>query len=53
MLVNYGLKVEGPKRKLQARSIVRMFMGRTKYFEDEPEWSRLVELFDGLKRVEK
>ena len=37
--------------KLQARSIVRMFMGRTKDFEDdEPEWSRLVELLDGLSR---
>ena len=53
-LVNYGTKVEGSKWKLQARSIVRTFMGRTKDFEDEPEWSRLVELLDGLKQgVEK
>jgi hypothetical protein len=29
---------------------VRTFMGRTKDFEDEPEWSRLVELLDGLKQ---
>jgi len=54
VLVNYGPKVERSKWKLQARSIVRTFMGRTKDFEDEPEWSRLVELFDGLKQgVEK
>lgn len=50
VLVNYGPKVEGSKWKLQARSIVRTFMGRTKDFEDEPEWSRLVELLDGLKQ---
>ncbi|KAI0267900.1 TPR-like protein [Russula aff. rugulosa BPL654] len=54
VLVNYGPKVEGSKWKLQARSIVRTFMGRTKDFEDEPEWSRLVEMLDGLKQgVEK
>ncbi|KAF8489480.1 TPR-like protein [Russula emetica] len=54
VLVNYGPKVEGSKWKLQARSIVRTFMGRTKDFEDEPEWSRLVELLGGLKQgVEK
>ena len=50
VLVNYGPKVEGSKWKLQARSIVRTFMGRTKDFEDEPEWARLVELLDGLKQ---
>ncbi|KAI9457943.1 TPR-like protein [Lactarius psammicola] len=50
VLVNYGPKVEGSKWMLQARSIVRTFMGRTKDFEDEPEWSRLVELLDDLKR---
>ena len=50
VLVNYGPKVEGSKWKLQARSIVRTFMGRTKDFEDESEWSRLVELLDGLKQ---
>ncbi|KAI9447511.1 TPR-like protein, partial [Lactarius indigo] len=50
VLVNYGPKVEGSKWTLQARSIVRTFMGRTKDFEDEPEWSRLVELLDDLKR---
>jgi hypothetical protein len=50
VLVNYGPKVEGSRWALQARSIVRTFMGRTKDFEDEPEWSRLVELLDELKR---
>jgi hypothetical protein len=48
VLVNYGPKVEGCKWKLQARSIVRTFMGRTRDFEDEPEWSRLRELLNDL-----
>ncbi|KAH8976781.1 TPR-like protein [Lactarius akahatsu] len=50
VLVNYGPKVEGSRWTLQARSIVRTFMGRTKDFEDEPEWSRLVELLDDFKK---
>ena len=50
VLVNYGPKVEGSRWMLQARSIVRTFMGRTKDFEDDPEWSRLVELLDDLKK---
>jgi len=50
VLVNYGPRVEGSRWMLQARSIVRTFMGRTKDFEDDPEWSRLVELLDDLKR---
>ena len=50
VLVNYGPKVEGSKWRLQARSIVRTFMGRTKDFEEEPEWSRLLELLDNLKQ---
>lgn len=52
VLVNYGPKVEGSKWKLQARSIVRTFMGRSKDFEDEPEWSRLLELLNDLKQGE-
>ena len=48
VLVNYGPKVEGCKWKLQARSIVRTFMGRTRDFEDEQEWSRLRELLTDL-----
>ena len=50
VLVNYGPKVEESRWKLQARSIVRTFMGRTKDFEDEPEWSRLVQLLEDLKQ---
>jgi hypothetical protein len=50
VLVNYGPRVEGSKWALQARSVVRTFMGRTKDLEEEPEWSRLVELLDELKR---
>ncbi|KAF8650941.1 hypothetical protein AX16_005008 [Volvariella volvacea WC 439] len=38
------------KWKLKARSIVRTFMGRAKDFEDEPEWERLAELLDELKK---
>jgi hypothetical protein len=53
VLVNYGPKVEGSNWKLQARSIVRTFMGRTRDFEEEPEWPRLVLLLDDLKRVGK
>jgi len=33
VLVNYRPEVEGSKWKLQARSILRTFMGRTKDFE--------------------
>ncbi|KAI0246532.1 TPR-like protein [Lactifluus subvellereus] len=52
LLVNYGPKVEGSRWKLQARSIVRTFMGRSRDFEDEPEWSRLLELLNDLKQGE-
>ncbi|KAI0065848.1 TPR-like protein [Artomyces pyxidatus] len=50
VLINFGPKVEGSKWKLQARSILRTFMGRTKDFEDEPEWTRLGELQEELKK---
>jgi hypothetical protein len=51
---NFGPRMEGGfKWKLQGRSIVRTFMGRTKNFEDEPEWARLTELLDELRREEK
>ncbi|KAH9482148.1 TPR repeat-containing protein C19B12.01 [Psilocybe cubensis] len=47
VLRNFGPRVGGGyKWKLQARSIVRTFMGRTREFEDEPEWERLKELLD-------
>lgn len=50
ILRNFGPKVEGYKWGLQARSIVRSFMGKTRgTFDDEPEWQRLVDLTEDLK----
>lgn len=50
VLRNFGPKIEGYKWGLQARSIVRSFMGKTKEdFEDEPEWQRLVDLMEEVK----
>lgn len=53
---NFGPKAEGfnkYKWRPQARSIVRTFMARTKDFEDEPEWQRLADLQEELKKVEE
>ncbi|KAJ3574679.1 hypothetical protein NP233_g1606 [Leucocoprinus birnbaumii] len=50
LLRNFGPRVEEYKWRLQARSIVRTFIGRTKDFEDEPEWSRLTDLQDELRK---
>ncbi|OSC97957.1 tetratricopeptide repeat domain 27 [Trametes coccinea BRFM310] len=50
VLRNFGPRVEGFNWKLQARSIVRTFMGRTKDFEDEPEWARLTTLQEEIRR---
>ena len=53
VLRNFGPRHgEGFNWKLQARSIVRTFMGRTKDFEDEPEWARLVALQEEIKKEE-
>ncbi|EMD40347.1 hypothetical protein CERSUDRAFT_121133 [Gelatoporia subvermispora B] len=52
ILRNFGPRVEDYNWKSQARSIVRTFMGRTKDFEDEPEWSRLTEMQEELRREE-
>ena len=50
VLRNFGPKAEGYKWGLQARSIIRSFMGKTREdFEDEPEWQRLVDLMEDLK----
>ncbi|KAJ7698045.1 tetratricopeptide repeat domain 27 [Mycena rosella] len=54
-LRNFGPRAaqdEGANKwRLQARSIVRTFMGKTKDgFEDEPEWSKLEEMLDELKK---
>ena len=39
------------KWRIQARSIVRTFMARTRdSFEDDPDWSRLTELLEELKK---
>ncbi|PFH50405.1 hypothetical protein AMATHDRAFT_47904 [Amanita thiersii Skay4041] len=58
MLRNFGPRAQeeqegegtaGGKWRMQARSVVRTFMGRSKEYEDEPEWERLVELLEELK----
>lgn len=44
VLRNFGPRVEGFNWRFQGRSIVRTFIGRSKDFEDEPEWTRLIEI---------
>ncbi|KAJ7289394.1 hypothetical protein C8J57DRAFT_1706248 [Mycena rebaudengoi] len=53
-LQNFGPRTQefSTKWRLQARSIVRTFMGKTKdAFEDEPEWSKVQEMLDELKKA--
>lgn len=50
VLRNFGPKAEGSKWQLQARSIVRTFMGRTRDFEDEADWARLTRLQEELRQ---
>lgn len=50
ILRNFGPKVDGFAWRLQARSIVRTFMARTRDFEDEPEWSRLQGLQEEIRK---
>ncbi|KAI0638635.1 tetratricopeptide repeat domain 27 [Trametes polyzona] len=50
VLRNFGPRVDGLKWQLQARSIVRTFMGRTRDFEDEPEWERLKTLQEEIRK---
>lgn len=52
VLRNFGPRIEDFKWRMQARSIVRTFMGRTKDFEDEPEWSRLTESLEEIRKEE-
>lgn len=52
VLRNFGPRVEGHKWRLQARSILRTFMGRTRDFEDESDWPRLTELQEELRQEE-
>jgi hypothetical protein len=49
VLRNFGPRTEGSRWLFQARSIVRTFMGKTKDFEDEPEWERLIALQEELR----
>ncbi|KAF8076865.1 hypothetical protein FPV67DRAFT_1559228 [Lyophyllum atratum] len=53
VLRNFGPRVEFSRWRLKARSIVRSFVGRTKDFEDEPEWARLAELQEDLSQKEE
>ena len=48
VLRRLGPLVEGCKWRLQSRSIVRSFVGRSRDFEDEPEWGRLLTLQQDL-----
>jgi len=52
VLRNFGPRVDGFNWRLQGRSIVRTFIGRTKDFEDEPEWITLTKLQDELRKEE-
>ncbi|KAI6100149.1 hypothetical protein F5141DRAFT_1190370 [Pisolithus sp. B1] len=52
ILANFGPRVEGFDWKHQGRSILRTFIGRSKDFEDEPEWPRLTEMLDWLRSEE-
>ncbi|KAG6917666.1 hypothetical protein DXG01_001641 [Tephrocybe rancida] len=53
VLRNFGPRVEGSKWRLQGRSIMRTFIGRTREFEDEPEWGHLVEMQEELSQKEE
>ncbi|RXW20162.1 hypothetical protein EST38_g5701 [Candolleomyces aberdarensis] len=56
ILQNFGPRVEGfnkYKWRSQARSILRTFIARTKDFEDEPEWERLMALQEDLKKADE
>ncbi|KAG0697296.1 hypothetical protein DFH29DRAFT_1071678 [Suillus ampliporus] len=52
VLRNFGPRMQGINWRHQGRSILRTFMGRSKDFEDEAEWSRLVELQSELRTEE-
>ncbi|KAF9004309.1 tetratricopeptide repeat domain 27 [Cyathus striatus] len=52
ILRNFGPRVDGYKWRLRGSSIVRTFIGRTRDFEDEPEWERLQLLLEELRKEE-
>lgn len=49
VLRNFGPQAEGHRWLFQARSIIRTFMGKTKDFEEEPEWGQLAGLQEELQ----
>ena len=49
VLRNFGPRAEESRWLFQARSIVRTFMGKTKDFEEEPEWGQLASLREELQ----
>jgi hypothetical protein len=49
VLRNFGPRVGGYNWRLQGRSIIRTFLGKTKEFEGEPEWSALRKLNEDLR----
>lgn len=49
---NFGSRVQGFNWRHQGRSIVRTFIGRSKDFQDESEWARLLEIQDELRSEE-
>jgi len=52
ILINFGPRVEGFNWRHQGRSVLRTFIGRSRDFEDEPEWTRLLEMVDWLRNEE-
>lgn len=51
-LRNLGPKVQGYNWKLQARSILRTFIGRSQDFQNEPEWE-ILKLLQAELRIDK
>jgi len=49
LLQNFGPRIAGYNWKLQCRSILRTFMGRSKDFEKEPDWARLQAIQEELR----
>ncbi|KAH0840213.1 hypothetical protein J3R83DRAFT_1217 [Lanmaoa asiatica] len=53
ILRNFGPRVQGFNWRHQGRSIMRTFVGRSKDFEDEPEWSHLLEIQNELRNEDE
>ncbi|OAX43374.1 tetratricopeptide repeat domain 27 [Rhizopogon vinicolor AM-OR11-026] len=52
VLKNFGPRVQGFNWRYQGRSILRTFMGRSKDYEEEAEWSHLIEMQSELRSEE-